>query len=192
MAQITFAEGSAASTPSSGNVALYAKTDGLLYAKDDAGAEKLVSGAVTLLTAVATTSGTSHDFTIPSGAKEIVIGISGVSLSGTSDILVQCNSETSGYVSGSATSAAESTSTAGFVMRLAAAANVAYGQMHLSLVDPSNNEWVSSHSARTAATACIAGGGNKAFSAELTSLRFTTVNGTDTTDTGKVNVSYKF
>jgi hypothetical protein len=35
---------SAPGTPSAGQVALYAKTDGLLYSKDDAGAETLVSG----------------------------------------------------------------------------------------------------------------------------------------------------
>lgn len=193
MAQITLAEGSAASTPSSGNVALYAKTDGLLYAKDDAGDELLVSGTVTLLTAVATTSGTSHDFSIPAGAKEITIGFSGVSLSGTSDILVQGNSETSGYVSSSGTNLGGlSTSTSGFVLRMAAAASIAYGHMTLSLVDPSANEWVSSHSARMAANATTGGGGNMAFAAELTSIRITTVNGSDTFDAGKVNVSYKF
>jgi hypothetical protein len=39
-----FSEGVAASTPSAGKVALYAKADGLLYSKDDTGAETLVSG----------------------------------------------------------------------------------------------------------------------------------------------------
>lgn len=39
-----FSEGSAPSTPASGKVVLYAKTDGLLYSKDDAGTETLVSG----------------------------------------------------------------------------------------------------------------------------------------------------
>lgn len=40
----TFPEASAPSTPASGNVVLYAKSDGLLYSKDDAGTETLVSG----------------------------------------------------------------------------------------------------------------------------------------------------
>lgn len=39
MAQIILPEGAAASTPSAGNVTIYAKTDGKLYAKDDAGNE---------------------------------------------------------------------------------------------------------------------------------------------------------
>jgi hypothetical protein len=40
-----FAEGAAAATPDSGEVVLYAKSDGLLYSKDDAGVESAVSGA---------------------------------------------------------------------------------------------------------------------------------------------------
>lgn len=44
MAQIILSEGSAAATPSTGKVALYAKTDGLLYSKDDAGVETPVAG----------------------------------------------------------------------------------------------------------------------------------------------------
>lgn len=44
MAQITLPEGAAASTPSSGNVTLYAKADGLLYSKDDAGVETPLGG----------------------------------------------------------------------------------------------------------------------------------------------------
>ena len=42
--KLTFAESAAPSTPASGLVLVYAKADGLLYSKDDAGAETLVSG----------------------------------------------------------------------------------------------------------------------------------------------------
>jgi hypothetical protein len=42
--KVNFGEGAAPATPGAGNVRLYAKTDGLLYSKDDAGAETLVSG----------------------------------------------------------------------------------------------------------------------------------------------------
>lgn len=45
MAQLILDEGTAPSTPSTGKVAVYAKTDGLLYIKDDTGLEMpLVSG----------------------------------------------------------------------------------------------------------------------------------------------------
>jgi hypothetical protein len=42
--QAIFTESAAPSTPASGRVALYAKSDGLFYSKDDTGAETLVSG----------------------------------------------------------------------------------------------------------------------------------------------------
>lgn len=42
--KLILAEGSAPAAPSSGQVKLYAKADGLLYSKDDAGTESAVSG----------------------------------------------------------------------------------------------------------------------------------------------------
>jgi len=42
--KIPFTEAAAPSTPATGKVVIYAKTDGLLYSKDDAGTETLVSG----------------------------------------------------------------------------------------------------------------------------------------------------
>jgi hypothetical protein len=42
--KIPFTEAAAPSTPAAGTVVIYAKTDGLLYSKDDAGSETLVSG----------------------------------------------------------------------------------------------------------------------------------------------------
>lgn len=41
---IDFAEGAAPATPGAAKVRIYAKADGLLYSKDDAGVETLVSG----------------------------------------------------------------------------------------------------------------------------------------------------
>jgi hypothetical protein len=42
--KLNYATGSAPATPSSGNVVTYAKADGLMYSKDDAGVETLMSG----------------------------------------------------------------------------------------------------------------------------------------------------
>src|SRR5688572_15479064 len=42
--KVELAEGAAPGTPSAAQVKLYAKADGLLYSKDDAGTETLVSG----------------------------------------------------------------------------------------------------------------------------------------------------
>lgn len=44
MAQIIFAESAAPDAPATGKVTLYAKTDGLLYSKDDAGTESVCGG----------------------------------------------------------------------------------------------------------------------------------------------------
>lgn len=53
MAQIIFAESAAPATPATGKVTLYAKTDGLLYSKDDAGTESsLVVGDNPQLTTI--------------------------------------------------------------------------------------------------------------------------------------------
>ena len=59
MSQITLSEGSAASTPASGKVAVYAKTDGLIYAKDDAGVETVLGEA----SAPATTTDATYTVT---------------------------------------------------------------------------------------------------------------------------------
>lgn len=42
MAQLIFAESAAPATPATGKVTMYAKTDGLLYFKDDAGTESVI------------------------------------------------------------------------------------------------------------------------------------------------------
>lgn len=46
MAQILLDESTAPSTPSTGKVTLYAKSDGLIYEKDDAGVENAIIGSV--------------------------------------------------------------------------------------------------------------------------------------------------
>ena len=43
MAEVILAEGAAPATPTSGRITLYAKTDGILYFKDDGGNEHSVA-----------------------------------------------------------------------------------------------------------------------------------------------------
>lgn len=70
-AGVTFDEhASAMGTPAAGNVALYAKADGLLYSKDDAGAEVLVSGGA----GSTSFSGFTADADLNMGAKGVVLG----------------------------------------------------------------------------------------------------------------------
>ena len=54
MSRVLLKEGTDTSTPASGYVSFYPKTDGLLYSKDDAGSESLVSGAMTFATEAGT------------------------------------------------------------------------------------------------------------------------------------------
>ena len=151
---------------------------------------------ISQLTLVATTSGTSHDFTIPAGTRQITIMLSGVSANGTSPLLVQLGDsggvETTGYDSRCDRTGAGAESTAGFILNDAGNAGAAfYGQLILSLVDAATFLWVGSGSIQNSTQANVwmfAGG--KATSAATTTVRLTTVNGSDTFDAGSVNVNY--
>jgi len=157
-------------------------------------------GAITSATAQASTSGTSINFTdIPSWVKRITVMFNGVSLSGTSSILIQLGDsggfENTGYVSTSVlsrdgTTPTGLTSTAGFVVVTAIAANTLLGTAVLTLV--SGNTWVlSSAYAMSGSTHAGTAGGNKTLSDTLDRVRITTVNGTDTFDAGSINIMYE-
>ena len=153
----------------------------------------------TLGTAVASTSGTSIDFTsLPSWIKRITVMFSGVSTSGTSSLLVQLGDsggiENTGYLSTSITDdtvggSLGTSSTAGFVYYQDQASYVGYGIVTIALV--SGNIWVSSHTGRMTTTNVVTGGGGKTLSDTLTQVRITTVNGTDTFDAGTINILYE-
>lgn len=148
-------------------------------------------------TAVASTSGTSIDFTsIPSWVKRITVMFSGVSTSGTSNTRLQIGSGsvlTSGYTS-SALSAwapgnAISSDTAGFILTSeVTAATFSNGNIVLAL--QTSNVWVVSgtlvHNARLQVSA-----GSVSLSGTLDRVRITTVNGTDTFDAGTINIIYE-
>jgi len=143
-------------------------------------------------TAVASTSGTSIDFTsIPSWVKRITVMFNGVSTNGSSDNLVQIGSgsvETTGYSSSAGYSTSYATSSAGFLcVRAAGAADTRYGQLILSLVG--SNAWVSSSAISVGVP--ITGAGGKTLSGTLDRVRITTVNGTDTFDAGSINILYE-
>jgi hypothetical protein len=156
-------------------------------------------GAVTSGTAVASTSGTSIDFTsIPSWVKRITVMFNGVSTSGTSAQLIQLGTSggvvSTGYVStGNRTNQSNVTggtnSTAGFVNASDAAANLVSG--HWTITNVSGNVWICSHTLKLATTAAGWGGGDVTLSATLDRVRITTVNGTDTFDLGSINILYE-
>ena len=155
-----------------------------------------VNGSLVSGTAVASTSGTSIDFTgIPSWVKRITVMFSEVSLSSTADILIRLGDaggiEDTGYISsGSATGtgAAISNSTVGMIIRSAAAASITSGIM--TIQNLTGNSWVASYAGKQSSTSSSYGGGSKTLSDTLTQIRITTTS-TDTFDAGTVNIMYE-
>jgi hypothetical protein len=161
-----------------------------------------VSGTLVQGTAVASTSGTSIDFTgIPSWVKKITVMFAGVSTNGTSLPQIQLGDsggiENTSYNSfgllvGAAGGTAVGSATTGFVIydNTPSASNALTGQMFLSKID--GNSWVCSlmvlDSNRSAMKTTS---GAKTLSDVLTQLRITTVNGTDTFDAGTINIQYE-
>jgi hypothetical protein len=158
-----------------------------------------IQGTIKSGTAVASTSGTSIDFTgIPSWVKRITVMFSGVSTNGTSNVQIQLGDsggmETTGYVSTSsgmvnASNYTPQSSTAGYVIGHFNAADITSGHMLITKID--GNSYVSSHTVKNDTNIVIYGGGNKTLSDTLTQLRITTVNGTDTFDAGTINILYE-
>jgi hypothetical protein len=145
-------------------------------------------------TAVASTSGTSIDFTsIPSWVKRITVMLSGVSTNGSAIVMVQIGSgsvTTSGYL-GSGTYGATSNFTTGFAVgNSGAAAYSRYGSM--TILNVSGNTWVASYAGGLSGVAEFGcGGGNVVLGGALDRVRITTNNGTDTFDAGSINILYE-
>lgn len=150
-------------------------------------------------TAVASTSGTSIDFTaIPSWVKRVTVMFSGVSTSGTSNYLIQIGAgsvEATGYLSslgnfGNSASAA-TTATTGFgIYNARGATAVIHGNATLTLVG--SNVWVfSANMGDTSNAAQLLSAGNKTLAGSLDRVRITTVNGTDTFDAGTINIMWE-
>jgi hypothetical protein len=155
------------------------------------------AGSITSGTAVASTSGTSIDFTsIPSYVKRITVMFAGVSTSGTSRYLVQIGAgsvTTSGYVGQSnAMTAVITVMSSGFmVLNNVTAANTNHGIVTLILVG--SNTWVESSiiAPATLSNYMGASAGTVTLSGTLDRVRITTVNGTDTFDAGSINILYE-
>lgn len=161
-----------------------------------------VSSNIVSGTAVASTSGTSIDFTgIPSWVKRITVMFNGVSTNGTSAVQIQIGSgsvTTSGYNSKAGnmqgTSVDSGSSTTGFPeCNDSAAGYVRWGQMILSL--QTSNTWVYSSlmGVDNSGNNRIhwGGGSSSNLSGPLDRVRITTVGGTNTFDAGSINILYE-
>ena len=162
---------------------------------------KSLTGFILSGTPVATTSGTSIDFTsIPSNTKRVTLMFAGVSTNGAGRPLIQLGHsgsiETTGYISKSAyagSSMAGTNSTAGFIVNDSGdPVPLVSGTYVFTLLNSSTNLWVGS------GTLCfdtydivINGGGQKTLSGTLDRVRLTTVSGSDTFDAGSINILYE-
>jgi hypothetical protein len=156
-----------------------------------------VNSAIVSGTAVASTSGTSIDFTgLPSWVKRITVMFNGVSTNGTSNYFLQIGDsggiETTGYVSGvlnGSAAPATATSTSAFLIDASVgAAQVDNGMAVITNLD--GNLWVCNSILNNAGVSKIQGG-TKTLSATLDRIRITTANGTDTFDAGSINILYE-
>ena len=152
--------------------------------------------AITAGTSVASTSGTSIDFTsIPSWVKRVTVMFSAVSTNGSSNLLVQIGAgsvTTSGYISSSGSiAAAAAASTAGFIQsQVIVAASTYHGVSQIALV--SGNAYINSGNLSTGtASNNFISGGSVTLGGTLDRVRITTVNGTDTFDAGSINILYE-
>jgi hypothetical protein len=159
---------------------------------------RLISG-----TSVASTSGTSIDFTgLPSWVKRITVMLDGVSTNGTSPVIVQLGDsggvENTGYVSqaaGISTTVIDTTrsgtNTDGFrlAVNVHAASDAITGK--IDIVNISSNTWIAQGIIIAAANFPTITVGSKTTSATLDRVRITTVGGTDTFDAGSINILYE-
>ena len=156
--------------------------------------------AITSGTAVASTSGTSIDFTsIPSWVKRVTIMFSGVSTNGTSIQILQLGTsggiQTTGYAGAATTNGATVSSTVGFLVGYRGdAANVYSGAIVCTLLNSATGLWVAQgvNSGAGGTTGdCSSIAGTKTLSGTLDRVRITATNGTDTFDAGSINILYE-
>jgi len=161
-------------------------------------------GVLTSMTAQASTSGTSIDFTsIPSWVKRITVMFDAVSLSGSSAIRIQLGTgsttyTTTGYVTFGVTLASGSlggaTDTGGFVIgqNHTAGGPTAYGGSCV-ITNVTGNTWsyMAVMGGNSATNGGQLGGGSVPLGAVLTAIRVTTSSGTDVFDAGTINILYE-
>lgn len=132
---------------------------------------------------VATTSGSSAEISIPSGARRVTLMLAGVSSSSTGNLAMTLNSATSLYRSVNsfftASAVSTSTSTSDYILTAgSAAADGHYGTVILSLQDEPNNLWVIEHAvANDNATEVSMGAGSKTVSGGLSTIQVTVSSG---------------
>ena len=179
-------------TPATGNL----EYNGQFFGTDS-NASRAQMQRITQGTAVASTSGTSIDFTgLPAWVKRVTINFQGVSTSGLNFVIVQLGTgsttfTTSGYLGAVNSANSITNQTTGFgVIGQPAAANVLHGTA--TVTNLTGNTWCYAGTIYLSNTAGGGGGaGSISLGAALTAIRITTVGGTDTFDAGNINILYE-
>ena len=155
-------------------------------------------------TAVASTSGTSIDFTsIPSWVKRITVMFGGVSTSGTSNIIARIGSgsidSTSTYTGagsyvGGTNNCGATQNTTSFILvgtSTTIAASTYCGALTFTTLG--SNIWCLTGTLSSTSSTIYnhVSSGNKTLSGTLDRVSITTVNGTDTFDAGTINIFYE-
>lgn len=158
------------------------------------------SGIIKRATAVTASSVTSINFTgIPSTARRVTVTINQLTTSGTSIILIRLASggtiATTGYSAGAGQQTGTNSTgvlTSGFPFTTSGSASSIYsGQMILT--NHNGNNWTASGCSVSAVSGAIgfSGGVGTGLAGVLDQIRITTVNGTDTLDTGSINILWE-
>jgi len=183
-------------TPATGNI----EYNGQFFGTDS-NASRAQMQRITQGTAVASTSGTSIDFTnIPSWVKRITVMINAVSTNGSSVLQIQLgvsnSAETTGYstmagiVTTTNNTTRSQTSTSGFVFDNGGSASSSYfGSFVFTAMG--SNMWSGIGNIYAVSSSCSAIAGGKTLAGTLNMIRLTTVNGTDVFDAGTVNILYE-
>ena len=165
------------------------------------GSATIAGASITLGTSVASTSGTSIDFTsIPSWVKRVMVMFNGVSTNGTSIVLIQLGTS-SGFVAtgylgsasyiNTASVTSVSTFTTGFAPSYhSSASDVRHG--HVVIATTASNAWTMTSVVNLSNVASNGvGAGSITLSGTLDRVRITTVGGTNTFDAGSINIAYE-
>jgi hypothetical protein len=169
----------------------------------DSNASRAQLQRITQGTAVASTSGTSIDFTgLPAWVKKITVMFQNLSAAGVnSRLLIQLGDsggiENTGYLSTGAYSnggaGSANSATTGYVLDNGGGQPSLFvtGTAVITLLDSSTNLWVATHMAELTVGYTMFGGGRKTLSGTLDRVRITSVNGTNTFDSGSINILYE-
>ena len=184
-------------TDTTGNLVL--QSSGSSITLSNAANTIIMGGSIlTSGTAVASTSGTSIDFTgIPSWVKRITVMFNGVSTNGSSPVLIQLGYSggiiNTGYLANSTylyTAGIRGQYTTGFGSTYASSVNVRNGITTICNIN--GDTWIASGVLGDYSdNATVQLAGIVTLIGKLDRIRVTTVNGTDTFDAGSINILYE-